>query len=377
MLTKSKIIGSAVAVACVLAAAQSASPAHAAQPVSGARSSMGNDATPKARLVADTTWPWPVIGEVVTAYRNGDDPYAAGQHRGVDIAAPVGTPARAVVAGRVSFSGRLPDGGNVVTLRTSDGRYLVSYLHLAARTVRRGAAIGVGEALGETGTTGRRSIDAPHLHFSVRLAATRAYLDPMRLLGEPRLATPVANSPAPAVDAQPVPEHAAVPRVKVAPLEQPAELRATTPLEHSDTPKNSKPASNATDRAVARPNAAPSADASVKAPEPIELEADTSDAGRGDSGASIDASHSIGGPSLTDQQTTQNRLPLRTILFALAALAFVGLAANRRPCWSPRTSQPPSPPSATEHENAEVVTLDTIRPTLADAARGRARDGRP
>src|SRR5437764_4537449 len=27
-------------------------------------------------------WTWPVRGPVITPYRNGDDPYAAGQHRG-------------------------------------------------------------------------------------------------------------------------------------------------------------------------------------------------------------------------------------------------------------------------------------------------------
>lgn len=377
MLTKSKIIGSAVAVACALAAAQSASPAHAAQPTSGAGSSVGTDAVPGARLVADTTWPWPVIGEVVTAYRNGDDPYAAGQHRGVDIAAPVGTPARAVVAGRVSFSGKLPDGGNVVTLRTSDGRYLISYLHLASRAVRRGAAIEVGKVLGETGTTGRRSIDLPHLHFGVRRAATRAYLDPMLMLGEPRLAAPVASSPAPAADAESVPEQAAPPRAKVAPLEQPAELRATAPLERSEAPTRSERAANTTHRAAARPISARPTGASVKAPEPIELETEASDGGRVDPGPSIDSSEAAGEPPLAAQRTAEGRPPLRAILLALAALAFIGLAANRRPRSSPRKSQPPQSPGAERDETAAVVTLDAIRPTAIEEAHGGARGSRP
>ena len=40
---------------------------------------------------AQAAWIWPVRGEVITPYRNGSDPYAAGQHRGIDIAAAVGT----------------------------------------------------------------------------------------------------------------------------------------------------------------------------------------------------------------------------------------------------------------------------------------------
>src|SRR5207245_1199843 len=36
-------------------------------------------------------WRWPVSGAVITGYRNGDDPYAGGQHRGLEIAAAVAT----------------------------------------------------------------------------------------------------------------------------------------------------------------------------------------------------------------------------------------------------------------------------------------------
>ena len=42
-------------------------------------------------------WTWPVRGEVITAYSNDNSrPYAGGMHRGVDIAAAVGTPVVAV-----------------------------------------------------------------------------------------------------------------------------------------------------------------------------------------------------------------------------------------------------------------------------------------
>ena len=46
---------------------------------------------------AAAAWVWPVTGEVITPYRNGTDPYATGQHRGIDIAAPVGAEVRAAI----------------------------------------------------------------------------------------------------------------------------------------------------------------------------------------------------------------------------------------------------------------------------------------
>ena len=58
---------------------------------------------------ADAAWVWPVKGDVITPYRNGTDPYAAGQHRGIDIAASVGTPVVAAAAGDVRFAGTASD----------------------------------------------------------------------------------------------------------------------------------------------------------------------------------------------------------------------------------------------------------------------------
>lgn len=167
-------------------------------------------------------WHWPVTGTIITPFRNVDNPYAGGQHRGIDIAAAEGTEVASTTNGSVSYAGRLPDGGNCVTVRTADGRFLVSYLHLAAIAVARGHTIAAGEALGVVGTTGRRSAKAPHLHLSVRLVAGGDYVDPLPLLGAPPSTQP--SSPESTTTA--APEQAVPPTAAVQPKRHAAKPRS-------------------------------------------------------------------------------------------------------------------------------------------------------
>jgi hypothetical protein len=142
-------------------------------------------------------WSWPVRGQVVTPYRNGDDPYAAGQHRGIDIEAPVGTPVSAAASGRVTYAGVAGSSGLTVSVRTGDGRFDLSYLHLSAASVKEGDQVERGDRLGAVGTSGRRSTDAPHLHFGVRQAGSAtAYRDPLDFL--PPLPPPATQPESPA-----------------------------------------------------------------------------------------------------------------------------------------------------------------------------------
>src|SRR3954447_20038972 len=90
------------------------------------------------------TWTWPVRGRVITAYHNGSDPYAAGQHRGIDIAAKVGDRVAAATSGTVTFAGVAGSSGLTVSIRTEDGRFDTSYLHLSSTAVRAGQAVAAG-----------------------------------------------------------------------------------------------------------------------------------------------------------------------------------------------------------------------------------------
>jgi hypothetical protein len=170
---------------------------------------------------AATDWAWPVRGDVVTPYKNGDDPYAAGQHRGIDIAAPVGTRVSAARGGRVTFAGVAGSSGLTVNVRTADGRYDVSYLHLSAAAAHEGDIVGRGDPIGAVGTSGTRSIEQPHLHLGVREAGDRhAYRDPLDFLPPP--APPATEEPpaAPAEATEPlVAPPAPVPALSRAPAE--------------------------------------------------------------------------------------------------------------------------------------------------------------
>src|ERR1700751_4622127 len=89
-------------------------------------------------------WTWPVTGPVLIAFSfDPAHPYAAGQHRGIDIGAPTGTPVLAPASGRVSFAGSVPTAGKTATIETPDG-YSVTLVHLGSIGVRRGAAVAEG-----------------------------------------------------------------------------------------------------------------------------------------------------------------------------------------------------------------------------------------
>ena len=151
-------------------------------------------------------WRWPVDGPVITQYRNGDDPYARGQHRGIDIAAPVGTPVVAATGGAVTYAGVAGSSGLTIAVQTSDGRLETSYLHLSSIAVRAGSSVAAGDRLGAVGTTGRRSAAEPHLHFGVRDAGDRfGYHDPLDFLPAPPPPGPRVPRPVPVPAVSPAP----------------------------------------------------------------------------------------------------------------------------------------------------------------------------
>ncbi|MER5597474.1 M23 family metallopeptidase [Streptomyces sp. NPDC002265] len=101
----------------------------------------------------------------------------AHRHTGQDFAVPIGTPVRAVGAGRVV---KVACGGafGIQVVVRHDGGYRTLYAHLAAVCVEPGDRVTAGRWIGQSGTTGNST--GPHLHFEVRAGAEpESALDPV------------------------------------------------------------------------------------------------------------------------------------------------------------------------------------------------------
>jgi murein DD-endopeptidase MepM/ murein hydrolase activator NlpD len=89
-------------------------------------------------------------------------------HRGLDFAAPSGTPIMAAGNGVLTFVGRKGNYGNTVQIRHSGG-YATLYAHMRgfARGIRTGVRVNQGQTIGYVGNTGMST--GPHLHYEVML----------------------------------------------------------------------------------------------------------------------------------------------------------------------------------------------------------------
>lgn len=90
-------------------------------------------------------------------------------HKGVDYAAPTGTPIRASSSGKVIFRGVKGGYGNTIILQHA-GKYTTLYAHMArfARDLRQGDKVQQGEVIGYVGKSGLAT--GPHLHYEFRIA---------------------------------------------------------------------------------------------------------------------------------------------------------------------------------------------------------------
>lgn len=116
----------------------------------------------EAAPLADGTFVRPSAGRLTSTYK-----WRWGRmHTGIDLAAPYGSPVRAVTEGVVIEAGRESGYGNIVKLQHSDGT-VTYYAHNSRLLVSVGERVDAGETIAREGNTGRST--GPHVHFEVRI----------------------------------------------------------------------------------------------------------------------------------------------------------------------------------------------------------------
>ena len=87
-------------------------------------------------------------------------------HKGLDIAAPIGTPIVAPADGRVAFVGRKGGYGKTVVI-DHGGAVKTLFAHNSSINVEEGDVVIQGQEISKIGMTGRST--GPHLHYEVRI----------------------------------------------------------------------------------------------------------------------------------------------------------------------------------------------------------------
>ena len=116
---------------------------------------------------------WPVMGPVTSGFGQREDPVLGNGegefHKGIDIAAPQGTPIRATADGLVVSAGMSNGYGREVVLDHGHGIKTI-YGHMSAFNVLAGQTVFLGEIIGYVGHSGRVSgATGNHVHYEVRI----------------------------------------------------------------------------------------------------------------------------------------------------------------------------------------------------------------
>lgn len=99
-------------------------------------------------------------------------------HRGVDYAAPVGTPIRTVGDGKITEISYSSRNGNYIKIK-HNSVYTTEYLHMSrfAKGMKKGTTVKQGQVIGYVGSTGLAS--GPHLHFIFYINGS--FVDPLKV----------------------------------------------------------------------------------------------------------------------------------------------------------------------------------------------------
>jgi len=97
-------------------------------------------------------------------------------HKGLDFAAPRGTPIYAAGDGTIEYAGRNGGYGNYVRIR-HNAEYSTAYAHMKKINTKKGRRVKQGQVIGYVGTTGRST--GPHLHYEILV--NKRQVNPLRV----------------------------------------------------------------------------------------------------------------------------------------------------------------------------------------------------
>ena len=113
------------------------------------------------------TFRWPVSGRITSYFGGRKSPGGIGStnHKGIDIAAPRGTPVYAADGGTVTYSGWMSGYGYLVRIDHGNG-YVTYYGHNSSLTASVGQHVYKGQQIARVGSTGNST--GNHCHFEIR-----------------------------------------------------------------------------------------------------------------------------------------------------------------------------------------------------------------
>ena len=125
---------------------------------------------------AENRYVWPVHGRLTSYFgRRNLGMGTAAFHRGIDVAAPTGTPIVAARSGTVTYAGWSSRGyGNLVRVRHHGGDE-TWYAHASRILVSVGQHVSQGQTIALIGSTGLST--GPHLHFELHVGGSA--IDPL------------------------------------------------------------------------------------------------------------------------------------------------------------------------------------------------------
>ena len=112
---------------------------------------------------------WPIRGWLTSNFGWRNSPFTEKRlfHKGLDIAAPMGTPIYAPASGKVNFAGN--NGAYGISIKINHSESITTqFAHMSKLNVKKGQRVKRGDIIGFVGNTGRST--GPHLHYEVRFA---------------------------------------------------------------------------------------------------------------------------------------------------------------------------------------------------------------